>query len=71
MSSFEWAFGKYLEHLKSCPVCGSKEGFWFFIRKNRKYAQCKNCGVELLLCVIYPMEEGRDKSVSLVSEVER
>jgi len=68
MSSFDWAFGKQLENLEKCPVCKSKEGFWYFIRKNRKYAQCKNCGAELLLCKIYPVEKEEDGIISMITK---
>jgi len=57
MTSFKWAFGEHAEKLKKCPVCESEDGFWFTIKRGRKYAQCKNCGTEFLLCVIYPLEK--------------
>jgi len=70
--SFKWAFGEHAEKLKRCPVCGSEKGFWFIIKRNRRYAQCKSCGAEFLLCTIYPLEEKerREGIVSLLYEKE-
>jgi len=70
--SFKWAFGEHAEKLKRCPVCGSEKGFWFIIKRNRRYAQCNSCGAEFLLCTIYPLEkkERREGIVSLLYEKE-
>ena len=70
--SFKWAFGERAEKLKRCPVCGSEKGFWFIIKRNRRYAQCKSCGAEFLLCTIYPLEEKerREGIASLLYEKE-
>jgi len=70
MTSFKWAFGEYAEKLKKCPVCGSKEGFWFIMKKGRKYAQCKSCGAEFLLCVIFPLEKKEESIALLLHEKE-
>jgi len=70
MTSFKWAFGEYAEKLKKCPVCGSKEGFWFIMKKDKKYAQCKSCGAEFLLCVIFPLEKKEESIASLLHEKE-
>ena len=70
--SFKWAFGEHAEKLKKCPNCGSEKGFWFIIKRDRRYAQCKSCGAEFLLCTIYPLEsEGKRKGIiSLLYEKE-
>jgi len=70
--SFEWAFGEHAEKLKKCPNCGSEKGFWFILKKDRRYAQCKSCGAEFLLCTIYPLEsEGKKEGIiSLLYEKE-
>ena len=70
--SFKWAFGEHSEKLRKCPICGSEKGFWFIIRGNRRYAQCKGCGAEFLLCTIYPLEEEGKKGgiASLLYEKE-
>jgi len=65
MTSFKWAFGEHAEKLKKCPVCGSEEGFWFIVKKDRKYVQCKNCGKKLLLCTIYSLEKN-EKGITLL-----
>jgi len=62
--SFKWAFGEHVEKLKKCPNCGSEKGFWFIIKRDRRYAQCKSCGAEFLLCTIYPLEsEGKKEGI--------
>jgi len=70
--SFKWAFGEHVEKLKKCPNCGSEKGFWFIIKRDRRYAQCKNCGAEFLLCTIYPLEheEKKEGIISLLYEKE-
>ncbi|MEM2780695.1 MAG: hypothetical protein QXG39_08950 [Candidatus Aenigmatarchaeota archaeon] len=30
--------------VKTCPSCGSKEGFWLVAQLYKKSLQCKNCG---------------------------
>lgn len=68
--SFKWAFGEHAEKLKKCLICGSERGFWFTIKKDKKYAQCKNCGAEFLLCVIFPLEREKQGITSLLYEKE-
>ena len=64
--SFKWAFGEHVEKLKKCPNCGSEKGFWFILKRDRRYAQCKSCGAEFLLCTIYPLE-GEGKKEGIIS----
>jgi transcription elongation factor Elf1 len=33
-----------LNLFKRCPKCGSEEGFWFGVKRDRVYLQCKTCG---------------------------
>ncbi|RLI20457.1 hypothetical protein DRO54_06265 [Candidatus Bathyarchaeota archaeon] len=70
--SFKWAFGEHGEKLKECPICGSKDGFWFIMKGERRYAQCKSCGAEFMLCTIYSLEKEEKKHgiLSLLHEKE-
>jgi translation initiation factor 2 beta subunit (eIF-2beta)/eIF-5 len=40
-------------HLKVCPKCSSVEGFWFIVKGDHLFVQCKHCGVELGLSEVY------------------
>ena len=46
--------------LKVCPKCGSREGFWFTIKPEGGYGQCKHCGAVLEACEVYSLG-GEDK----------
>jgi uncharacterized Zn finger protein len=48
-------------HLKTCPKCSSTEGFWFIMKGDHLFVQCKNCGVELGLCEMYKFAETNRK----------
>jgi len=40
LREIETAFGQ----LRICPKCKSVEGFWFGLRQDHVYVQCKSCG---------------------------
>ena len=46
-----------LGHLKTCPKCNSVEGFWFGVKGDHIYVQCKCCGASLELFEVYTMGE--------------
>jgi len=43
---------KFANSLKTCPKCGSIEGFWLAANKEKSYAQCKHCGAILEFCEV-------------------
>jgi translation initiation factor 2 beta subunit (eIF-2beta)/eIF-5 len=42
----------FASSLKSCPKCGSGEGFWLVANRERSYVQCKHCGAILEFCEV-------------------
>jgi len=42
---------------KTCPKCNSIEGFWFGLKREHPYAQCKGCGARFELFEVYMMGE--------------
>ena len=40
--------------LKSCPECGSTEGFWLVAKRDKTYFQCKHCAAILEVCEVLP-----------------
>lgn len=40
--------------LKSCPKCGSTEGFWLVAKRDGTYFQCKHCAAILEICETPP-----------------
>jgi translation initiation factor 2 beta subunit (eIF-2beta)/eIF-5 len=40
--------------LKTCPECGSPEGFWLVAKRDKTYFQCKHCAAILEICEIHP-----------------
>jgi translation initiation factor 2 beta subunit (eIF-2beta)/eIF-5 len=44
----------FLNTLKSCPDCGSTEGFWLVAKHDNTYLQCKHCAAILEICKIHP-----------------
>jgi translation initiation factor 2 beta subunit (eIF-2beta)/eIF-5 len=42
----------FASSLKTCPKCGSNEGFWLVANREKSYAQCKNCGAVLEFCEV-------------------
>lgn len=51
-----------LAQLKLCPKCSSNGGFWFIMKGDHIFVQCKCCGAELGLCEVYKLSEGNKKS---------
>jgi transcription elongation factor Elf1 len=54
-----------LGHLKTCPKCNSVEGFWFGVKGDHIYVQCKCCGASLELFEVYRLGEEREKTKRL------
>ena len=50
-----------LAQFKSCPKCNSDEGFWFIMKADHIFVQCKCCGAEFGLCELYRISEGNRK----------
>lgn len=48
----------FAKTLKTCPKCGSSEGFWLAANLGKSYAQCKHCGAILEFCEVL---SSRDK----------
>jgi ribosomal protein L37AE/L43A len=48
--------------LKSCPKCGSAEGFWLTAKTDRSYFQCKHCGSILEIYEVFP--QAKESKVS-------
>ena len=53
LQEIEAAFSRF----KTCPRCGSKEGFWLGQQGGRTHAQCKGCGEKFELSVVFPTDE--------------
>lgn len=51
-----------LAQLRLCPKCNSNGGFWFIMKGDHIFVQCKCCGAELGLCEVYKLSEGSKKS---------
>lgn len=49
---------------KSCPKCGSKEGFWLSAKSDAEYVQCKHCGAIFEICEVF--QTGGEKGKSSV-----
>jgi translation initiation factor 2 beta subunit (eIF-2beta)/eIF-5 len=52
----------FCKSLKSCPKCGSSEGFWLAANLEKSYIQCKHCGAILEICEIFSQSEGSKDS---------
>jgi transcription elongation factor Elf1 len=46
---------------KTCPRCGSSEGFWMRAKPDAGYVQCKHCGEIFELCEVVPVREEKGK----------
>jgi len=44
-------------HLKICPKCNSKQGFWLGLKRDIAYVQCKGCGAKYELFEVYKIGE--------------
>jgi transcription elongation factor Elf1 len=44
----------FARSLKTCPKCGSGEGFWLAANREKSYVQCKHCGAILEFCEVLP-----------------
>ena len=42
----------FARSLKTCPKCGSEEGFWLAANREKSYVQCKHCGAILEFCEV-------------------
>lgn len=42
----------FANSLRTCPKCGSSEGFWLAANREKSYAQCKHCGAILEFCEV-------------------
>jgi transcription elongation factor Elf1 len=42
----------FANSLRTCPKCGSNEGFWLAANREKSYAQCKHCGAILEFCEV-------------------
>ena len=51
-----------LAQLRLCPKCSSNGGFWFIMRGDHIFVQCKCCGTELGLREAYRLGEENIKS---------
>jgi transcription elongation factor Elf1 len=49
---------------KTCPRCGSNEGFWLCVKPEAKCMQCKHCGAIFEICEVFSAIEGKGKSVA-------
>jgi translation initiation factor 2 beta subunit (eIF-2beta)/eIF-5 len=54
----------FANSLKTCPKCGSNEGFWLAANREKSYAQCKHCGAVLEFCEVlsYTDKDKRSRS---------
>ena len=49
-------------HFNVCPKCGSREGFWLGVKRDRGYVQCKGCGASFELFEVFSFGEKREVS---------
>jgi translation initiation factor 2 beta subunit (eIF-2beta)/eIF-5 len=47
----------FRQSLKSCPKCGSNEGFWLTANREKSFLQCKHCGAILEICEVFSSSE--------------
>jgi len=47
----------FRQSLKSCPKCGSNEGFWLTANREKSFFQCKHCGAILEICEVFSSSE--------------
>lgn len=47
---------------KTCPKCGSNEGFWLAAKHDAGCVQCKHCGALFEICEVFQTGERRSKS---------
>lgn len=47
----------FARSLKTCPKCGSAEGFWLAANREKSYVQCKHCGAILEFCEVLSQPE--------------
>jgi len=53
LREIETAFSRF----KTCPKCGSGQGFWLGSKDDHAYAYCKGCGAKFQFFEIYPAKE--------------
>jgi len=54
-----------MSKLKICPKCHSIEGFWFKMKDDHLFTQCKSCGAEVEICEMYKLIEENKKPLWL------
>lgn len=59
----------FRKSLKTCPDCGSEEGFWFVAKHDKTCFQCKHCAATLEICEVAPGSKVEKDSKKLLARL--